>query len=138
MRGFAMVVHRRGTWRSVALVGAALGMFAVTACTGADSGSGGGKLLRYGYDLSAQFTNTFDPAKSTGDCDQVVTHFIYDSLLRRDENTGAPMPGLAKSWTVRQVQLERQLAEPGGKQGGSASCTDPAIHACPTVKALSA
>ena len=95
-----MVVHRRGPWRSLALVGAALGMFAVTACTGADSGSGGGKLLRYGYDLSAQFTNTFDPAKSTGDCDQVVTHFIYDSLLRRDENTGAPMPGLAKSWTV--------------------------------------
>jgi ABC-type transport system substrate-binding protein len=75
-------------------------MVVVSACTGADSGSNAGKNLRYGYDLSAQFTNTFDPAKSTGDCDQVVTHFIYDSLLRRNENTGAPIPGLAKSWTV--------------------------------------
>jgi peptide/nickel transport system substrate-binding protein len=84
-------------------VGVGLVVVATTvlaACTGADSGSDAGKYLRYGYDLSAQFTNTFDPAKSTGDCDQVVTHFIYDSLLRRDENTGEPIPGIAKSWDV--------------------------------------
>jgi ABC-type transport system substrate-binding protein len=88
------------SWRSWGVVALAVGLSATAACTGADSAGGGGKYLRYGYDLSAQFTNTFDPAKSSGDCDQVVTHFIYDSLLRRDENTGKPLPGLAKSWDV--------------------------------------
>ncbi|MGZ6884648.1 MAG: ABC transporter substrate-binding protein [Acidimicrobiia bacterium] len=88
------------SWKVVGVAVLAAGAAVLTACTGADSASGGGKYLRYGYDLSAQFTNTFDPAKSTGDCDQVVTHFIYDSLLRRDENTGKPIPGLAKSWEV--------------------------------------
>jgi len=85
-----------GSWGVIAVVG----LTSLAACTGADSAGGGGTSLRYGYDLSAQFTNTFDPAKSTGDCDQVVTHFIYDSLLRRDENTGKPIPGLATSWDV--------------------------------------
>ncbi len=91
---------RRRSWRTLGVALVAVGATALTGCTGADSGGDAGNKLRYGYDLSAQFTNTFDPAKSTGDCDQIVTHFIYDSLLRRDENTGAPIPGLAKSWDV--------------------------------------
>src|SRR6476620_1803496 len=99
-----MVGTRRGargrSWTTLGIALVAVGATALTGCTGADSGSSAGKELRYGYDLSAQFTNTFDPAKSTGDCDQIVTHFIYDSLLRRDENTGEPIPGLATSWDV--------------------------------------
>jgi len=79
---------RRRSWRTLGVALVAVGATALTGCTGADSGGDAGNKLRYGYDLSAQFTNTFDPAKSTGDCDQIVTHFIYDSLLRRDENTG--------------------------------------------------
>jgi len=99
-----MLGTRRGargrSWTTLGIALVAVGATALTGCTGADSGSSAGKELRYGYDLSAQFTNTFDPAKSTGDCDQIVTHFIYDSLLRRDENTGEPIPGLATSWDV--------------------------------------
>jgi ABC-type transport system substrate-binding protein len=99
MRGTQRSARRR-PWSTVAVAVVAVGVTALTGCTGADSGGSAGKDLRYGYDLSAQFTNTFDPAKSTGDCDQVVTHFIYDSLLNRDENTGEPIPGIAKSWDV--------------------------------------
>jgi peptide/nickel transport system substrate-binding protein len=99
MSGTRRGAHRH-SWRTLGIALVAVGATALTGCTGADSGANAGKTLRYGYDLSAQFTNTFDPAKSTGDCDQIVTHFIYDSLLRRDENTGAPIPGLAKSWDV--------------------------------------
>ena len=91
---------RSRSWSTLGVALVAVGAVALTGCTGADSGSSAGGSLRYGYDLSAQFTNTFDPAKSTGDCDQVVTHFIYDSLLRRNETTGEPIPGLAKSWDV--------------------------------------
>ena len=95
-----MVVNRRGTRKSLIAVGFAIGLVTVTACTGADSSSGGGKYFRYGYDLESQFTNTFDPGKSTGDCDQIVTSFIYDDLLRRDQKTGESIPGIATSWDV--------------------------------------
>ena len=63
----------------------------LTACSGAGSGStakaSGGTtvpagsadpagILKYGYDLSAMFTNTFDPAKSNGDCDAITLSLI--------------------------------------------------------------
>ncbi len=94
-----MVVHQHGSWKSWAGRAVVVGTVVLTACTGADSNSGG-KNLRYGYDLEAQFTNTFDPAKSTGDCDQIVTGFIYDTLIRRDPKTGGPIPGVATRWEV--------------------------------------
>lgn len=89
----------RRTVRSVLLVGVTAGALALTGCTGADS-SNAGTHLRYGYDLANQFTNTFDPGKSTGDCDGLVTGFIYDTLLRRNEETGEPIAGIATSWEV--------------------------------------
>ena len=92
--------RHRSTWRSAFIVGITIGTAILTGCTGADSSGGGGEYLRYGYDLESQFTNTFDPGKSTGDCDQIVTSFIYDSLLRRDQKTGESIPGLAESWEV--------------------------------------
>ena len=58
-----MVVHQHGSWKSWAGRAVVVGTVVLTACTGADSNSGG-KNLRYGYDLEAQFTNTFDPATS--------------------------------------------------------------------------
>src|SRR5579871_3545689 len=68
----------------------------VSACSGSGNGtSGGGSaggtpnpngIIRYGYDLSAQFTNTFDPLKSNGDCDAIPVQLIYDTLLYRDSN----------------------------------------------------
>lgn len=93
-------VARRRSWSTFGIALVAIGATALTGCTGADSDSGGGQNLRYGYDLANQFTNTFDPGQSTGDCDQIVTSFIYDSLLRRDPTTGEPKPGIAESWEV--------------------------------------
>jgi peptide/nickel transport system substrate-binding protein len=74
--------------------------FAITAgaACGTDSGGTAG-VLRYGYDLSAQFTGTFDVSKTTGNCDMVVTYFIYDTLLHRDTD-GNLQPGLATAWSV--------------------------------------
>lgn len=72
----------------------------LAACSGADSGSGGGSKLRYGYDLGAQFTNTFDVSKSTGDCDQIPISFIYDTVLRLDPKTKRLLPGIATKWEV--------------------------------------
>ena len=90
---------RTRTWLQSTLVPAVVITTAtLTACTGSDSG--GGEYLRYGYDLSNQFTNTFDPGRSTGDCDALVTSYIYDTLLRRDQETGEPIPGIATSWEV--------------------------------------
>ena len=85
----------------------------LTACSGAGSGStakaSGGTtvpagsadpagILKYGYDLSAMFTNTFDPAKSNGDCDAIPLSLIYASLLHRDA-AGKLNPDLALSVT---------------------------------------
>src|SRR6266581_7097413 len=63
--------------------------------------AGSGGVLRYGYDLGAQFTNTFDIAKSHGDCDQIVENFVYDSLVHIDKYNGNKVePELATSWDV--------------------------------------
>lgn len=89
------------TARLVAAICATL-LLAAAACTGAGSGtSGAGRYLRYGYDLNAQFTNTFDNSKSKGDCDQIPMSFVYDSLLRYDPATGQPIPGLADQWQLQ-------------------------------------
>jgi peptide/nickel transport system substrate-binding protein len=69
------------------------------------SAGGSGGVLRYGYDFDAQFTGTFDVSKSTGDCDQIVTTFIYDTLIHMDKD-GNPQPGLAERF---------QVDEPGNK-----------------------
>jgi len=68
------------------------------AACGTDNGGSGG-TLRYGYDFDAQWTNTFDVSKSNGNCDQVVTYFIYDTLLHRTPG-GQLEPGLASAWTI--------------------------------------
>lgn len=84
--------------RVTALICATL-LAVAAACSGADSGSAGNKV-RYGYDLSAQFTNTFDVSKSTGDCDQLPMSFIYDNVLRLDPATKTLLPGVATKWEV--------------------------------------
>ncbi len=88
------------------VVGAmALGLV-VASCGGGGSGDddsagggGSGGVLRYGYDFDAQFTGTFDVSKSNGDCDQIVTTFIYDTLIHMDAE-GTPQPGLAERFEV--------------------------------------
>src|SRR5262249_4638207 len=62
-----------------------------------DSGGSAG-VLRYGYDLSAQF-QTFDVSKSQTNCDVVPTYYIYDTLIHKDPE-GNLLPGLASSWTI--------------------------------------
>ena len=57
------------------------------------------QLLRYGYDFDAQFTGTFDPSKSNGDCDQIITTLIYDTLVHRNIK-GELLPGLATKWQI--------------------------------------
>jgi ABC-type transport system substrate-binding protein len=82
----------------------------MTACSGAGSGSSGGngsKILRYGYDFSAQFTN-LDPGKSTGDCDALAIQPIFDSLIHKDSG-GNLGPGLAKSWDIGATTLTLHL-----------------------------
>jgi peptide/nickel transport system substrate-binding protein len=102
--------------RSQALVLALAAATIVGACSGAGtSTSGGGSggsggnagggtanptgIVRYGYDLSAMFTNTFDPEKSNGDCDAIPVQLIYDTLLHRDAS-GKLNPGTALSVTL--------------------------------------
>jgi ABC-type transport system substrate-binding protein len=86
--------------KSVGLI-LGIALVAVAACSGADSGSGaGGDKLRYGYDLSAQFTNTFDVSKSIGDCDGVPLSFVYDNLFKLNVKTGQLEPNLATEWAV--------------------------------------
>jgi peptide/nickel transport system substrate-binding protein len=97
-RGFRRMTRR--SMRSAFVTTVVIATVVLAACTGADNNAGGGKYLRYGYDLANQFTNTFDPGKSTGDCDELVTSYIYDTLIRRDQQTGEPIPGVAKSWDV--------------------------------------
>ena len=99
----------------LAATGLALALVA-TACGGGGSSGGGGGggstvaggssgVLKYGYDFDAQFTGTFDNSKSTGNCDQIITSFIYDSLIHKDDN-GNLVPGLA---------VKFQLDPPGNK-----------------------
>jgi ABC-type transport system substrate-binding protein len=87
------------------IVAACSGSGTTSGRTGGVSGgnAGGGTVnpqgvLRYGYDLSAMFTNTFDPQKSNGDCDAIPVQLIYDTLSYRDDN-GNIHPELALSVT---------------------------------------
>lgn len=77
---------------------AAASSVVLAACSGA---GGGGKAgaLRIGYDFSSEFTNTFDPAKSSGNCDDIVTSPIYDTLIHQNAG-GSLEPGLATSWSI--------------------------------------
>ena len=64
--------HRVTRWGVLAIVSSLV----FAACSGAGGGggaSGSGGTLRIGYDFASQFTNTFDPAKSSGNCDSIVT-----------------------------------------------------------------
>jgi peptide/nickel transport system substrate-binding protein len=70
----------------------------LAACSGAGS-TGSSGVLRIGYDFASQFTNTFDPAKSSGNCDAIVTAPIYDTLLHISPG-GVLEPGLATSWSI--------------------------------------
>jgi peptide/nickel transport system substrate-binding protein len=72
------------------------------ACGGGSSGGGksaSGGVLKYGYDFDAQFTGTFDNSKSNGDCDQIITTLIYDTLVHRNVK-GELLPGLATKWQI--------------------------------------
>jgi len=72
-----------------------------TACgSGGGSSSGGKRVLRYGYDLSAQFTNTFDVQQSKGDCDAIALAPIYDTLVHKQPGNKL-VPGLLESWKVQ-------------------------------------
>jgi peptide/nickel transport system substrate-binding protein len=64
-------------------------------------------ILHYGYDYSAQFTN-LDPGKSTGNCDEIVSYPIYDTLVHKDL-AGNLQPGLAMSWDVSGTVLTLHL-----------------------------
>ncbi|HUD18563.1 MAG TPA: ABC transporter substrate-binding protein, partial [Acidimicrobiales bacterium] len=71
----------------------------LAACSGGGGGGTAGNL-RVGYDFSSQFTNTFDPAKSSGNCDSIVTAPIYDTLIHLSAG-GSLDPGLATSWSIQ-------------------------------------
>lgn len=81
------------------------------ACGGGSS-SDGGKNLRYGFDLSASFTNTFDNSKSKGDCDLIPYFYIYDTLIHWDGNK--LVPGLAVDWKLEGREITLKL-RPGVK-----------------------
>jgi peptide/nickel transport system substrate-binding protein len=70
----------------------------LAACSGSGGGGTAG-VLRVGYDFASQFTNTFDPAKSSGNCDAIVTAPIYDTLIHLSAG-GELEPGLATSWSI--------------------------------------
>jgi peptide/nickel transport system substrate-binding protein len=96
------LTHRPRLRLTVVAVASAL---VLASCGGGGTGTGsegeGGSkgVLRYGYDFDTQFTGTFDIAKSTGDCDQIVTTYIYDTLVHKDVD-GNLKPGLAERWKV--------------------------------------
>ena len=105
-------MHRRRASRSylskIVATGFAFALVSVmVAACGTDNGATGG-VLRYGYDFDAQWTNTFDVSKSQGDCDQIITSFIYDSLLHKTPG-GKLEPGLASSWTIPAAAKGREL-----------------------------
>ena len=82
---------------------------------GAGNAAGGNGILRYGYDFDAQFTGTFDNSKSNGDCDQIITNLIYDTLVHRNIK-GELLPGLATKWQVDQPGNKVELwIRPGVK-----------------------
>jgi peptide/nickel transport system substrate-binding protein len=107
--------------RTVRLAGLGLALALVVASCGGggdstDSGGGASKgVIRYGYDFDAQFTGTFDISKSTGDCDQIVTTHIYDTLVHKDTK-GNLKPGLLERWQIDPPGNKVQLwVRPGVK-----------------------
>jgi peptide/nickel transport system substrate-binding protein len=102
-----MRAGQRGRRGSVIAAGALALALIAAACGGGGSSTGGGGgtgksaggILRYGYDFDAQFTGTFDPSKSNGDCDQIITTLIYDSLVHKNLK-GELLPGLAERWQI--------------------------------------
>jgi ABC-type transport system substrate-binding protein len=84
---------------ALALVTAACGGGGSSGGSSGTNGAKGGGVLRYGYDFDAQFTGTFDNSKSNGDCDQIITTLIYDTLVHHDVN-GNLLPGLATRWQI--------------------------------------
>jgi ABC-type transport system substrate-binding protein len=108
VRGAAAHVELRGVRKRRFYVAVLLaGALAASACSSSggdddDSASGGGggdRVLRYGYDMSAQFTNTFDIATSKGDCDSIVLAPIYDTLVHKKPGNVLE-PGLLEKWEV--------------------------------------
>jgi peptide/nickel transport system substrate-binding protein len=100
-------VRGRSTIAAMA-IGIVLAIVAA-ACGGGtgSSGGGGGKTIRYGYDATAQFTNTFDVSQSKGDCDMVPYFQIYDSLMHWD---GVKFtPGLALGYTFGKRTITLKL-----------------------------
>jgi peptide/nickel transport system substrate-binding protein len=94
---------------------AAAAALAAASCGGGSSKGGGqgatNAALRYGYDLSAQFTNTFAPAKSTGDCDQLPMQQIYGQLVGKDTTTDTldPALGFSQSWDLGPQRITLHL-----------------------------
>lgn len=86
--------HRLMWWGVLGIVSSIV----FAACSGA-GGTGSSGTLRVGYDFSSEFTNSFDPAKSSGNCDAIVTTPIYDTLIHLSPG-GALEPGLATSWSI--------------------------------------
>jgi peptide/nickel transport system substrate-binding protein len=86
--------RRAGFWAILAVITSVT----LAACSGAGGGGTSG-VLRIGYDFASQFTNTFDPAKSSGNCDAIVTAPIYDTLIHLSAG-GSLEPGLATSWSI--------------------------------------
>ncbi len=96
------------------VVGACSGAGDEPSARGGDSGESRSEgvpdpdaTLRYGIDLTAAFTGSFDPAKVRG-CDRPILDLIYDRLVRRDADNQL-VPGLAKSWEIGDNALTIQL-----------------------------
>jgi peptide/nickel transport system substrate-binding protein len=103
MQGGSVAVRNAVRRRRGVVLVTALALVLV-ACSGSSGSSSGGSAnangtLRYGYALDAQFTDHFDPAKSTGNCDAIVIQQIYDTLLHRDA-AGNLLPGLVQKWDI--------------------------------------
>jgi len=89
---------RRGRVR-VAIASAVAVTALAGACGSGGSSSSSGRILRYGYDLSAQFTNTFDVQQSKGDCDSIAMAPIYDTLVHKGPGNKLT-PELLESWKI--------------------------------------
>jgi peptide/nickel transport system substrate-binding protein len=92
-------VHRRRALPTMLLLVVSLTMTnIVTGGSAAIAKSSGASNLRYGFDLTSSFTNTFDNTKSKGDCDLIPYFYLYDTLLHWDGTK--LVPGLAVGWKL--------------------------------------